>query len=125
VQKDYSRNWATGDRSPGIKGVFMVTRRPDLTREAFAKHWHEGHAPLARKHHIGLARYVQNVSLGPLTVGAPDYDGFATLHFLTADDMRERYYDSPQGFEIIAADVRRFIGTPSMQMNCGEYILRD
>jgi len=124
VQKDYARDWPTGERSPGIKGIYTVGRRADLTREQFAKHWHEGHGPLARKHHVGLAKYVQNVSLGPLTPGAQDFDGFATLHFLTGEDMRERFYDSPAGAKIIAADVKRFIGSPSMQMNCGEYILR-
>ena len=124
VQKDYVRNWSVGERSPGIKGIYTVNRRSELTRDAFAKHWHERHGPLAVKHHLGLSKYVQNVSLGPLDSGAPDFDGFATLHFPTAQDMRERFYDSPEGKKRIGEDVARFIGSPSMQMNCSEYVLR-
>jgi len=125
VQKDYARDWPLGVRSPGIKGIYTVNRRPDLTRDGFARHWQDGHGPLARKHHVGLWKYVQNVSLAALTPDAPDFDGFATLHFRTAYDMRERFYDSAEGAKIIAADVARFIGSPSMQMNCSEYVLRD
>lgn len=124
VQIDCARTWSAGERSPGIKGIFTVGRRSDLSREQFAKHWRDNHGPLARKHHVGLARYVQNVSLGPLTPDAIDFDGFATLHFLTGHDMRERFYDSPEGRKIISTDVKRFIGSPSMQVNCGEYNLR-
>jgi uncharacterized protein (TIGR02118 family) len=125
VQKQYARTWAVGERSPGIKGVYTVNRRADLSHEGFAKHWRDGHGPLALKHHVGLIKYVQNVSLGAITPGAPAFDGFATLHFPTARDMRERFYDSPEGARIIAADVKKFIGSPSMQINCSEYLLRD
>jgi uncharacterized protein (TIGR02118 family) len=123
IQKDYARIWPVGERSPGIKGVYTVGRRSDLTHEQFARHWHAGHGPLAVKHHIGLSKYVQNVTLDPLTRGAPDFDGFATLHFPTPEDMRERFYDSAEGRRIISEDVKRFIGSPSMQMNCSEYVL--
>ena len=125
LQKEYVRDWAVGERSPGIKGVFTVNRRSDLTRDGFAKHWRDGHGPLALQRHVGLWKYVQNVSLGALTPGAPDFDGFATLHFRTAYDMRERFYDSPEGRRLIAEDVARFIGSPSMQVNCSEYVLKD
>ena len=124
VQKEYVRDWAVGERSPGIKGVFTVNRRSDLTREQFAQHWRDGHGPLALQRHVGLWKYVQNVSLGALTPGAPDFDGFATLHFRTAYDMRERFYDSAEGRRLIAEDVGRFIGSPSMQVNCSEYVLK-
>jgi uncharacterized protein (TIGR02118 family) len=123
IQKEYARDWPLGERSPGIKGVFTVGRRADLTHEQFARHWHAGHGPLAVKHHVGLCKYVQNVTLDPLTRGAPDFDGFATLHFPSAAAMRERFYDSPEGRKLIGEDVKRFIGSPSMQMNCSEYVL--
>jgi uncharacterized protein (TIGR02118 family) len=124
VQKEYAPSWPLGERSPGIKGIYTVDRRSDMTREGFAKHWHEGHGPLAVKHHIGLIKYVQNVNAGTLTRDAPEFDGFATLHFPTAADMRDRFYDSAEGRKLIGEDVKRFVGSPSSQMNCSEYVLR-
>ena len=42
-----------------IKSVGLLTRRPELTHEAFVRHWVEIHAPLA--HAVpGVKRYVQN-----------------------------------------------------------------
>ena len=45
----------------------------------------------------GVARYVQNVVVEPLTPDAPEVDGIAQLYFRTAHDFHERYYDSEAG----------------------------
>jgi uncharacterized protein (TIGR02118 family) len=72
-----------------IKLVFCLRRRPDLSREAFQRYWHETHAPLVRRHAAALhvRRYVQVHTLDdPLqdalraSRGGPDpYDGVAEL----------------------------------------------
>jgi uncharacterized protein (TIGR02118 family) len=42
-----------------IKSISLLTRRPELTREQFVRHWIDIHAPLA--HAVpGMRRYVQN-----------------------------------------------------------------
>ncbi len=48
-----------------VKLVFCLSRRPELTREAFQTYWREQHAPLVRSHAeaLGLVRYVQTHSL--------------------------------------------------------------
>jgi len=99
--------WARGD--PAITRISFVRRARGLTREDFARHWTQVHAPLARTHHPGICRYVQNVVVHQLTPDAPAVDGIAELGFASIDDLRERMYDSPAGKEIIAADVREFI----------------
>ncbi len=124
VQKSGARTWPLGRRSPGIKGIYPVTRRAGMTTDAFSRHWRDVHGPLALRHHVGLSRYVQNVVQAPITPGAPACDGISELHFPTARDMRERFIDSPQGARRIADDVSSFVGT-SLRLDASEYILRD
>jgi uncharacterized protein (TIGR02118 family) len=113
VQWDYERDWPDGEPSPGVKQLSFVRRLPSLTRDEFAAHWNDVHAPLARVHHPGIWRYVQNVVVEPLTPDAPELDGVAELHFRTVDDLRDRMYDSEDGKARIRADVKTFIDVPA------------
>jgi uncharacterized protein (TIGR02118 family) len=98
------------DREPAtVTRISFVRRAPGLTRAEMARHWTEVHAPLARVHHPGISRYVQNVVVEPLTPSAPEVDGIAELGFASLDDFRHRMYDSPEGQQVIATDVRRFL----------------
>jgi uncharacterized protein (TIGR02118 family) len=101
--------WDHGPPAEGVTRISFVCRRPGLTRREFADHWTNVHAPLARRHHPALWRYVQNVVLAPVTPGAPEVDGIAELGFRSIEDMSARMYDSPEGAAIIRADVHRFI----------------
>ncbi len=104
---DEQVQWDRGDAV--VTRISFVRRPRELTHEDFAFHWTQVHAPLARRHHPGICRYVQNVVVHKLTPDAPDVDGIAELGFASLDDFRERMYDSPEGQQIIAADVREFI----------------
>ena len=106
---DERPQWDHGPTPEGVTRISFVRRRPGLTREQFADHWTNVHAPLARRHHPALWRYVQNIVVTRLTPGAPEIDGIAELGFRSMDDMSAHMYDSPAGAEIIRADVRRFI----------------
>jgi uncharacterized protein (TIGR02118 family) len=97
------------NRDPAVARISFVRRARGLSREEFAHHWTQVHAPLARTHHPSICRYVQNVVVHTLAPGTPDIDGIAELGFASLDDFRERMYDSPAGKETIAADVREFI----------------
>jgi uncharacterized protein (TIGR02118 family) len=92
-----------------VTQLSFVRRHADLDRAAFARHWSEVHAPLARVHHPKVVRYAQNVVIDVLTPGAPDVDGVAELTFPSLDDCRHHRYDSPAGQEIVQADVARFL----------------
>lgn len=112
VQIDWSRDWPDGTPTPAIEQCSFVRRLPELTRAQFAAHWGDRHAPLVPTHHPGVARYVQNVVIEPLTPGAPEVDGIAQLYFRTAHDLHERFYDSDDGKRIVGADVATFIDRP-------------
>jgi uncharacterized protein (TIGR02118 family) len=99
--------WDIGDAT--VTRISFVRRASGLTRDEFAHHWSERHAPLARVHHPGICRYVQNVVVEALTPDAPEIDGIAELGFASLADLRERMYDSPEGQQIIREDVLRFI----------------
>jgi uncharacterized protein (TIGR02118 family) len=89
-----------------VMWVFFGRRR-SLSHDEFNAHWRDVHAPLALRHHVGVCRYVQHEVLG----GTDDrVDGIAELHFATADDLAERFYDSDDGRRAIAADVASFAG---------------
>ena len=108
---DERRQW-NDFTPPVIAQVSFVHRKPDLTRDEFADHWSNVHTGLARTHHPGVCRYTQNVVLEPLTPGARDIDGIAELSFRSETDLRERFYDSDAGKQVIRADVRAFIDVP-------------
>ena len=80
-----------------IKLTFALTRRSELSREAFQAYWYDHHAPLVASFRevLRIRRYVQLYSL-PLEVsegirqsrGGPDgYDGVAQLWWDSFDDL--------------------------------------
>jgi uncharacterized protein (TIGR02118 family) len=86
--------------------VYVVRRRADLSFDDFAAHYRERHAPLARIHHPGIARYVQNF---PLSGDASDVDAVSELWFASEHDARARFYRDDESRRVIAEEVRRFI----------------
>jgi uncharacterized protein (TIGR02118 family) len=89
-----------------VMWVFFGGRR-SLPREEVLAHWRDVHAPLALRHHVGVCRYVQHV----VDAGSDDrVDAIAELHFASADDLADRFYDSDDGRRAIAADIATFAG---------------
>jgi uncharacterized protein (TIGR02118 family) len=122
VEREYERTWPVGERSPGVKSIYLARRRPDMTQDRYARYWGNRHAPLALRVHVGMWRYVRNV----VVRSAPrsdKWDGFAVLHFRTAQDLRERFYDSDDGRAAIAADVAEFT-SGGRALHTSEYILK-
>jgi uncharacterized protein (TIGR02118 family) len=101
-------DWSTGDERE-VTQLSFVRRVDELDRAAFARHWTDVHAPLARVHHPAVVRYTQNVVLEALTPGAPDVDGIAELTFPSLDDCHHNRYDSPEGQRVVQADVASFL----------------
>jgi uncharacterized protein (TIGR02118 family) len=92
-----------------------MRRAEGLSHEQFVRHWIENHTPLARRHHIGLWNYTQNVVRRALTPGGAAVDGVAELHFRTRDDFENKFFDSDEGRAVILADVERFMMPPSKE----------
>ena len=93
---------------PGLKMLSFVGRPKDMTESAFRTRYLE-HVEIARIHHPGVARYVQNFVAEPLTTDAPELDALAELSFATEDDACTRFYRDGTSPDVVARDVRRFL----------------
>lgn len=109
VQIDPGITPSAGSDPPGLCRLVFLRRAPSLTREQMARHWTERHTPIVRRHHPGFWGYVQNVVVAPVTPGSPEVDGVAEMRFRSATDLRERFYDSDEGRQVVADDVARFL----------------
>jgi uncharacterized protein (TIGR02118 family) len=101
--------------------ICPVRRREGMSREAFAEHWLTRHVPLAIEHHPQLVRYVTNVVAERLSESAPDWDGFAELHFATMEDATERMFPSPESERIVREDIARFLSN-AIPYRVAEYV---
>lgn len=88
--------------------VYFVRRRAGLAYADFESHYRERHAPLARVHHPGIARYVQNFLPAPGDA-AHDFDAVSELWFRSPAELRERFYRDAASEAVIAEDVARFL----------------
>lgn len=101
------RHWdeLDGGAAGAVVLTYLVKRRPDLSFADFATHYRQKHAPLARIHHPGIARYVQNF----LPPGEGLVDAISELWFRSEADARARFYRDDESRRLIGEDVRRFI----------------
>lgn len=97
----------------GVKTMFLLTRRPEMTHEQSMAYWHEHHVPLVRDFFgEALVRYATNIGL-PANLGgwpgqAPPYDGIAELWLdLSMEEMQETVKG---GADILLPDERAFLG---------------
>jgi uncharacterized protein (TIGR02118 family) len=101
------RHWdeLDADAADAVVLTYLVKRRPDLSFAEFSSHYREKHAPLARVHHPGIARYVQNF----LPPGEGLVDAISELWFASEADARARFYRDDESRRVIGEDVQRFI----------------
>jgi len=95
-----------------IKSISLLTRKPEISREEFVRHWMEVHAPLA--HAVpGVRRYVLSlIGAEPRRADIPtqeiEADGIAELWYDDIESWRAAYA-SPEG-KRLHADGASFIG---------------
>ncbi len=79
-----------------IKVIGLLTRKPDISHDAFVRHWLEIHGPLA--HAVpGVRRYVQSHIIGTRTrPDIPETD-------VEVDGIAELWYDNEQALALAAA----------------------
>lgn len=100
--------FATGTSRSGWNRIGSQRRRATLAVGDFRRSWAGRHARLVRRHHPGVSRYAQDFVLSS-SPGAVPVDGFYESEFATAEDYRDRLYDSPAGERVIEADNRGFV----------------
>ena len=104
VQKEAPRETPYGERSPGVKWMLLLRRRPELTRAQFAEHWLAQHAPLVRVQFPALRRYVMNVVEARLSETGAEWDGIAELTFASDEAAR----GTPEARKLVADDTTCF-----------------
>ncbi|RZL66167.1 MAG: EthD family reductase [Variovorax sp.] len=106
-------SWTGFERAPvadPVRRLSMLTRRPDLSREAFTHYWQTVHAPLAACHRFVQA-YVQNhvAAVLPLTKDGCELQADGIGDFLIADlDRMQEDYRSEAGIRM-KQDVENFV----------------
>lgn len=91
----------------GIGLLALLKPLPGLSRNEVFRHWDE-HIPLANEIHHKATSYRQFRFSRALTDGAPDYAGFALLHFPDAEVLRTGLYRNEADMKIISDDVAEF-----------------
>jgi uncharacterized protein (TIGR02118 family) len=96
-----------------IKRIFLLVRRPVLSREEFARHWREIHGPLA-KQLPNVVRYIQDHIVESSTFRGdshhpdlPEVDGIAKFWFEDKEAM-EAAFATPAA-KTLFADGTKFI----------------
>jgi uncharacterized protein (TIGR02118 family) len=95
-----------GTRTPGVKWLLFVRRRPELDRAAFLAHWHGVHVPLVLDALPALRRYATHPIERQLGAGGPDWDGVAALWFESCEAAGA---DLHRAGAAIDADTAKFI----------------
>jgi uncharacterized protein (TIGR02118 family) len=111
IHWDNLKSRTAGVPSPGFKIIPFSCRNPHFSKEEFDEHYRNVHSALAREHHPGIGRYVQNFVQAPLSAMAPEIDAFAELHFPTFEDYRDRFYARAESTKIIGRDLVSFVDT--------------
>jgi uncharacterized protein (TIGR02118 family) len=97
---------AVGTPLLGVIALYPMVRHPSLDHGEADRYWRDRHAPLALKHHVGMSHYTQLSVVH--RIHGPEWDGFALCGFDSLDDLRERFFDGPEGRIAIREDVARF-----------------
>ncbi|MBN39475.1 MAG: hypothetical protein CL457_02240 [Acidimicrobiaceae bacterium] len=95
---------------PGLKQVSLVSKKEDLSSEAFYKHY-QRHIDIAREHH-GMERYAQNTDIEYLYGQKSKrsvIDGISELWFTGTSDWFERFYLKESSQRIVREDTQKFI----------------
>ncbi len=123
VQWDRVAAVALGQRTPGVKSMFISRRYENLDVKAAEKAWRE-HRIAAEKYHCYATRYVQNGVIAAMTPDAPVWHGCAELFYPTLEDLEQRFVGGTEEGEVeIAKDAARFVAD-SYPLFTSEYVLR-
>ena len=109
-----------------IRLIYVLRRKPSMSREEFQKYWHEVHGPIVAKHAtaLNILRYLQDHTLDdPMNEQMararggmePPYDGVAELWWTTREALATSFASSggqAAGKELVE-DEAKFIDLPN------------
>jgi hypothetical protein len=101
-----------GDADPlasnAVKMVSFVVRRPEVDRPKFERDYAE-HVAVARVHHPGVWRYVQNLVLDGRGAGAEGVEAVSELWYPSSDDFLTRFYANDESPGVVKTDNEEYI----------------
>ena len=105
-----------------VKLIALLTAKPGLSRDEFARRWVEGHAPLTLRFK-NLTGYRINVRIAEYQEleGELPYDGTAELWWNSLEEMQEDFASDEAATAVADADTFTFLRT---HIYTEEFILR-
>jgi hypothetical protein len=102
--------WPAGEVTPGVKFLSLVAKPHEMPLDEFRERY-ANHGDIAREHHGGCWRYVQNIVVGPVTLPpGKTIHAVSELWFHSIDDYVERLYTrKPESVEAVGEDTKGFI----------------
>jgi uncharacterized protein (TIGR02118 family) len=95
-----------------VKTIALIKRKSGISREEFAKHYEEVHAPLALKHLPMIRRYLRNHVVDVPGVEGPDFDCMTELCFDSVEDaLRVVEFVQSDAGQVIRDDEQEFMDT--------------
>ncbi|MBK5287103.1 MAG: hypothetical protein JJE46_01425 [Acidimicrobiia bacterium] len=82
------RNWADGERSPGVVMVTLLRRPATMSSEDWIAHWHGVQSPVSESMQPRM-RYVRNAVARPITAGAPPIEGIVEEAWPSPEHMTD------------------------------------
>ena len=93
-----------------VKSIALISRKSSISREEFAKHYEEVHAPLALKHLPMIKRYLRNHVVDIPGAEGPDFDCVTEFWFDSMEDALKvvEFVQSDAG-QVIRDDEDKFL----------------
>lgn len=96
--------------------MFAFFRPKDgLEHDDFVKRYRQ-HADIARVHHPGIRRYVQDIITSQTGEERWMFAAISELHFAGPNEYRERFWLGEESRDVVARDVARFSDASSAKM---------
>jgi len=126
------RDWADGERSPGIVMLTIFDKPQGMDDDTFYAHWYGHQSPMSEWMQP-RCRYVRNAVVRAITAGAPRYKALVAEAWPTAEHLTDlpTFFGAADGSEIgerirIMLDSTKLLFDPAT-MRCytlSEYILK-
>lgn len=91
-----------------VKMVSFVVRRPEVMRRKFEQDYAE-HVAVARVHHPGVWRYVQNIVTSRTGEGADGVEAVSELWYRSSEDFLTRFYANDDSPGVVKTDNEEYI----------------
>jgi hypothetical protein len=126
------REWADGERSPGIVMLTIFDKPPGMDDDTFYGHWYTHQSPMSEWMQP-RCRYVRNAVVRALTPGAPRYKAIVAEAWPRAELLTDlpAFFGSPDGSDLgerirIMLDSTKLLYDPATMRTytLSEYILK-